>query len=143
IVGGLFLTGRALIPLQLAFERQRRFVADASHELRTPLTVIRLEAEEIADRLGANAEARPLLREVDRTSKVLDNLLVLARLDNGAIRVEREPVHAVSLLETVAAAARRLAATGVRVAVEADSGIWIGGDRDLLYQVLLILIDNA
>lgn len=141
--GGLFLTNRALQPLQLAFERQRRFVADASHELRTPLALVRLEAEALADRLDAAAESRPLLSQVNRVSRLVDHLLTLARLDQGVVPVQREPVHLGSLLDTAAAAARRLAGKGVAVVVTAPPDAWATGDPDHLHQILLILIDNA
>ena len=143
VAGGVFLTGRALAPLQLAFERQRRFVGDASHELRTPLALIRLEAEDLTDRLDATAEARPLLRQLDRAARLVDNLLTLARLDNGAMCIEREPVHVASLLEAAASAARRLAVPAVIVTHAAPPDLWVAGDHDRLYEVLLILIDNA
>ena len=53
--GGVFLAERALVPAMTAFERQRRFVADASHELRTPLSLMRAEAETLLHSLGAGA----------------------------------------------------------------------------------------
>src|SRR5207248_1840518 len=93
IAGGLFLTGRALAPVQLAFNRQRRFVGDASHELRTPLALLRLEAEDLSRRLGAAETARPLLRQVDRAARLVDDLLELAQIDEGALPFEYEPVH--------------------------------------------------
>jgi len=143
VVGGLFLTGRALVPVRAAFDQQRRFVADASHELRTPLALLRLEAEDLAHRLNAPAEARPLARQVDRLGRLIDNLLSLARMDEGAQPLEREPVHVESLLRSAAAQAKPLAAAGVRVDNDAPSDLWVAGDPDRLHQLLLILVDNA
>jgi signal transduction histidine kinase len=143
VAGGVWLTGRALIPVRLAFERQRRFVADASHELRTPLALLRLEAEELAARPDAGLAARPLIRQVDRLGRLVDNLLTLARLDEGALPLEREPVPAAALLATAADEARQLAAPGVTVTVDAPPDLWLSGDPDRLHQVLLILVDNA
>jgi signal transduction histidine kinase len=140
--GALFLTRRALEPLQLAFERQRGFVADASHELRTPLTLVRLEAEELAGRLDGH-QAQPLLHQIDRAARLVESLMTLARLDQGVLPLEPEPVHAATQLEAAAAAARRLAAPHVSVDVDAPPSCWLMADRDRIYQVLLILIDNA
>ena len=141
--GGWFLTNRALVPLELAFERQRRFVADASHELRTPLALVRLEAEDLAARLNAKTESRLLLGHVGRVSRLVDNLMLLARLDEDAVPVEREPAHVDSLLQYAAAAARRLAAPGVTVQVSAAAELWVSGDLGHLHQIMLILVDNA
>jgi len=141
--GSLLLTSRTLAPVQLAFERQSRFIADASHELRTPLALVRLEAEDLARRLHAADEVRPLLGQVNRVSRLVDSLLTLARLDNNVLAVELEPVHVASLVRAAAAAAGRLAAPGVSVTVTAPENVWIMADPDHLSQMLLILIDNA
>jgi two-component system sensor histidine kinase CiaH len=153
VTGGLFLTGRALAPLRLAFERQRRFIGDASHELRTPLALLRLEAEQLAQRLDRAStsaadqpragEARPLLRQVDRIARLVDDLLTLARLDEEGLPLEREPIPAASLLDTAAEQARRLSAAGVVVSAVAPRDLWVSADPDRLHQVLLILVDNA
>jgi signal transduction histidine kinase len=142
-VGAVFLTGRALAPVQAAFERQRRFVGDASHELRTPLTLVRLEAESLSGHLNAGDSARPLLRQIDRTARLVDDLLTLAQIDDRALPFEREPVHLASLIDSAAAAARRLAPPAVVVAHGAATDLWVDGDRDRLARVLLILVDNA
>lgn len=143
VAGGLVLTGRALVPVRLAFERQRRFVADASHELRTPLALLRLEAEELAARPETGAAARPIILGVDRLARLVDSLLTLARLDEGALPLEREPVPVAVLLTTAAGNARRLAAPDVRVTVAAPPDLWVHGDPDRLHQLLLTLVDNA
>lgn len=143
IAGAALLTRRALAPLQTAFQRQRRFVGDAAHELRTPLALLRLEAEELALRLQLEDDARPLLRQVDRVTRLAGDLLTLARLDHERRPVEREPVHAASLLAELAAAARALAAPGVQVEVCAPADLWLESERDHLFQLVLIFVDNA
>jgi len=143
VAGVALLSGRALAPLQIAFRRQRRFIGDAAHELRTPLALVRLEAEELAYRLNADDEARPLLRQIDRLSRLAGDLLTLARLDHEGLPFERESVHVASLLGGIAAAARALAAAGVEVEVSAPATLWLLGDRDRTYQLLLIFVDNA
>ena len=142
LAGGLFLTGRALAPLRLAFARQRRFIGDASHELRTPLALLRLEAEQIGARTDT-AAVRPLVRQVDRLSRLVDDLLTLARLDQDALPLEHEPVYAASLLRTAATEAQSLAGGSVSVVMDAPADLWLSGDPDRLHQLLLILVDNA
>ncbi|MGE0540657.1 MAG: sensor histidine kinase [Dehalococcoidia bacterium] len=143
VAGSLYLTGRALVPAREAFERQQRFVADASHELRTPLALLRLEAEDLGERLNARQEARPLIRQVDRITRLVESLLSLARMDEGDAPPACEPVPVQPLLETARAQAERLAAPGVRVECSSAADLWVKGDPDQLRQVLLILVDNA
>jgi signal transduction histidine kinase len=143
IAGGLLLTSHALAPLRLAFERQRRFIADASHELRTPLALIRLESEELCQQANPAPGTRSLLRQVRSVSKLVDSLLTLARLDHGSLTVELEPVHAATEIDDIANAIVRLAAPGVHVESSASADLWVSADRSRLHQILLILVENA
>ncbi|MSP22381.1 MAG: hypothetical protein EXR66_05115 [Dehalococcoidia bacterium] len=139
-LGAFFLTGRALAPVEAAMARQRRFVSDGSHELRTPLALLRLEIE---GQPAIEAEQRrPLLQQVDRLARMVGDLLLLARLDEGELPLEREPVAIDGLLRTAADEARRLAPEA-RVVIEGAFDLWVNGDADRLHQALLVLIDNA
>ncbi len=142
LAGALFLTGRTLAPVELAFDRQRRFIGDASHELRTPLTLLRLEVESLGERPDGGS-TRSLLRGLDRTARLVDDLLMLAQIDEGALPFEPEPVHVATLVEAAGAAARSLAPPDVAISHSASADLWVNGDRDRLYRVLLILVDNA
>lgn len=130
--------------LQEAYDFQRRFIADASHELRTPLTSIRtnaalLEHRDLApgDRAEAAAE---ITAEAERMSRLVEDLLTLARADSG-LRLERKPV---ALDELCLEAGRRFRrANPDRKLREAISPSAVEGDRDALLQLLLILLDNA
>lgn len=143
-LGAFFLTGRALAPVEASMARQRRFVSDASHELRTPLALLRLELER---QPALEREQRtPLLRQIDRLGRMVEDLLLLARADEGALPLEREPVPVADLLRTAADEARRLAPEAlVSTSIGADGGAdaWVDGDADRLHQALLVLIDNA
>ncbi|MFN8637978.1 MAG: histidine kinase dimerization/phospho-acceptor domain-containing protein [Dehalococcoidia bacterium] len=139
-LGAFFLTGRALAPVEASMSRQRRFVSDASHELRTPLALLRLELEREP---ALEREARrPLLRQIDRLGRMVEDLLLLARVDEGALPLEREPVPVADLLRTAADEARRLA-PDARVSLEGGGEAWVNSDADRLHQALLVLIDNA
>jgi signal transduction histidine kinase len=92
--------------LEAAFASQRRFLGDASHELRTPLTVIRGQLELMEEGLRSPEARRSLAlatEELERMRRIVDDLLLLARLDEGT-PLSREPVevpvarHAVRLL---------------------------------------------
>ncbi|HEU5423881.1 MAG TPA: ATP-binding protein, partial [Nitrolancea sp.] len=149
VPAGLFLARRAMRPIRAAFERQRTFVADASHELRTPLTLIRANAELVlGDPQVPVAEVTPeltsILAEVDRTDRLVDDLLTLARADSGRLPLQREPHDLRALAATAAASMSALAsARGLSVDLAASPNclVWVDGER--LLQVIRILLDNA
>jgi two-component system OmpR family sensor kinase len=128
-------------------QRMRRFLADASHELRTPLTSLRGYAELIRLRGGDGfgEEARDSLRRIEsegtRMSRLVDDLLTLARSDRG-VPVERAPVD---LAEVVRDAAADLRAAHPERLVSLDAGgpLVVLGDRDQLVQVVSNVLANS
>ncbi len=145
--GSWWLAGRSLRPAQEAWARQQTFVANASHELRTPLTLIRASAEVAGHGLPSDDERRALLddivQECDHLRHLVDDLLLLSRLDAGRLTLEQTRVTVPDLLATVQRQVGRLAdERGVRLVVTgADGAVW--GDPTRLRQVLMILLDNA
>lgn len=130
--------------LQQLVAAQQRFVADASHQLRTPLTALRLRLEnaEAAGGEAAGADLAAAQREVDRLSRIVDQLLVLARAGSGRVPVVDVDVGAV-LADRAAAWGPVAASQGVAVAVEADG---VGSARALtgaVDQILDNLLANA
>nr|WP_253866607.1 HAMP domain-containing sensor histidine kinase [Micromonospora sp. WMMA2032] len=124
-------------------DRQRAFVADAAHELRSPLTNMRTELE-VARRLGGDTDwpavADDLLADTERLGRLVDDLLLLARLDEQAARPSPVgPVELGGLLRTVAA---RYPSPPVRLVVP-DGAWWVEGDPGELRRVLVNLVDNA
>src|SRR5437763_925525 len=95
-----------LARLEAAFARERSFVADASHELRTPLAILRTELELAlrGEHTASELEAavRSAAEETERLSNLAEDLLVIARSDQGQLPIRRAAVHADDLLETVA-----------------------------------------
>ncbi len=134
--------------LEAAFERQRQFTADASHELRTPVTVVKGQVEVALQRPRSPEAYRQTLRavneQVDRMTRMIRGLLLLARSDVGALPLRRELVDPPELLQNVydqlapAAAAKALV-----LRVECEGAMPIDGDEDLLLNLLLNLADNA
>jgi signal transduction histidine kinase len=149
--GGLFMSRRAMRPVQEAFGRQRTFIADASHELKTPLTLIRADAEVLSrgiddpNMANDNRElVEDLLGETDRMSAILSDLLLLARLDAEKISVAREPFDlALVLSETSERFAARAGAENKNLEVHHSGKLPARGDADRTGQVLAALLDNA
>ena len=143
-----WLAGRSLVPAQQAWERQQAFVANASHELRTPLTLIRASTEVARRSLPDTSDEAcallgDVLQECDHTGRLVDDLLLLSRLDAGRLACERRPVDLRELFADLQRQVGRVAETrGVQLAMASD-GTPVQGDAARLRQVLLILLDNA
>ncbi len=142
-IGGWFLAGKALSPVEEAFERQHVFVADASHELRTPLAVIRANAEFLQERQPASEEAAEIVSETDRLSSLVDSLLAVARGD-GTGGAAHDELDLGAVVEGSAASMRSLATErGVALDVSAAPELRVRGSREQLRQLVVILVDNA
>jgi two-component system, OmpR family, sensor kinase len=135
--------------LDAALARERRLLSDASHELRTPLTVLRtgiqvaLRRERDVDELRAALESAD--REAGRVTRIAEDLLVLARADQGRLPLRREPLDADELLDAAGRRAGPAAeAAGRELRVESDAaGSALLADRDRAGQALDNLIANA
>lgn len=128
-------------------EQARRFTADAAHELRTPLAAIRTHAE-VARAARDDAERARALEFVgegiDRSSRLVEQLLVLARLDararlGGGTQVELRALAARQVAEAAALASDR----GVNLGLVEGEEARVGGDADLLGVLVRNLVDNA
>jgi two-component system, OmpR family, sensor kinase len=137
-----------LARLDGALRRERRMLADASHELRTPLTVLRAEVQ-VALRCGRDAgELRAALESVEhqsaRLSRLAEDLLVIARADEGRLPIRSEPLTTDELLEAAARRASAAArAVGRRVGVRGGQNEVLLADPDRAAQALDNLVANA
>ena len=129
-------------------ERMRQFIADASHELRTPLTSIRGYTDVLLRGAKDDPETteRVLLatrREAERMSRLVNDLLTLARLDTGR-PLETRPVDLLALAGECVDQARILAGQReVLMRTDGRGRLMVVGDPDRLKQVVLVLLDNA
>jgi heavy metal sensor kinase len=134
--------------LEQGVEEKRRLIADASHELRTPLAVMRAELDVSlrGDDLPAASRAvlESTLEEVDRMSRTVDNLLTLAQVDEGRLKLLTTRV---SLREAIESAVRPLrpvaAAKRLRLEVDGESGGEAHADPHRLHQALTNFVENA
>jgi two-component system, OmpR family, sensor kinase len=151
-LAGYTLATAALRPvvkrLEAGLARERRFTADASHELRTPLALLQAELELALRRPRSLEELRSALEsaaeEVDRLTRLAEDLLVLAGADEGRLPLRRSAVAVGDLFETVARRfAPRAQAGGRALAVATGPDQTIVADRVRLEQALGNLVDNA
>ncbi|TPQ15682.1 HAMP domain-containing histidine kinase [Streptomyces sporangiiformans] len=137
--------GRALRRVARAEAAQRRFVSDASHELRSPVATVRQHAEVALahpGRADTGALAGTVLDEAMRMQRLVDDLLLLARADEDAIRLRRRPLD---LDDLVFEEARRLRERGDGPRID-SAGVSAGrvlGDEDTLRRVVRNLAENA
>jgi len=145
-----WLAGRSLKPAQEAWERQQHFVANASHELRAPLTLMRASTE-VALRTTSpkDKDQRTLLEDVmqecDHMNRLVEDLLLLSRLDAGRIKLDRQAIALGDMLSDVHRQVGRLAdERGIKLVTGGPAADPVAlGDPTRLRQVLLILLDNA
>jgi len=136
-----------LARLQAAVEHERRFVADASHELRTPLALLRTELDLALRRPRSREELERALRsaadETQRLSRLADDLLLIARADQGPLPMRREVWAAGELLTDAALRfAHRAGSLGRELRVE-ETHLHVDADPLRAGQALVNLVDNA
>jgi heavy metal sensor kinase len=137
-----------LARLEASFESLRRFTADASHELRSPLALMRSELEGTLARARTPAEYETVLRdleaEVEHMARMVDQLLMLARADAGALQPAATNLDVADFLHETAARWRPMAdRRQVQLDVDAPDSGSVAADPDLLRRVMDNLIDNA
>ena len=135
--------------IEQSFTRTRQFTSDASHELRAPMTLIYTAAQHSLRRERSREELvdsmQKILRESQRTTALIDDLLLLARGDAGRERVALEVLDAGPLLREAAEQATAMAAAkGISVSLQLEAdGLPVRANEAQLRRLLLILIDNA
>jgi anti-sigma regulatory factor (Ser/Thr protein kinase) len=147
-IGGLWLANRALVPIQQSLETQRRFVSDASHELRTPIAVVKANNELLLRHPEATIESsldqvEAVAAEADQMARLVEDLLTLARADEGRATLHFEPLDFGALVDEVGrdmAALAELREISLQVETQPAE---VEGDRQRLRQLTVILVDNA
>ncbi|HEV7640183.1 MAG TPA: ATP-binding protein [Gaiellaceae bacterium] len=136
-----------LARIETAMERERSFVADASHELRTPLAHLQAEVELALESPRSHDELETALRsvasETDRLAQLAEDLLLLARVEEGTLPIRRQDVRVDELLNGIARRfERRAREEGREIEVDAN-GAHLNVDRLRVEQALGNLVENA
>jgi len=133
--------------LEAAFEHERQFVSNASHELRTPLAMLRTELDLALRRPRTQAELEDALRsaahETNRLSRLAEDLLLIARVDQDALPIRPERLDVEELFGAVAARFTRLAEDDGRSIEIRPSDAGVVGDRMRVEKALANLVENA
>ncbi|MFQ5436793.1 MAG: ATP-binding protein, partial [Anaerolineae bacterium] len=134
--------------LQKAFARERRFTGDAAHELRTPLTALKGRLEVTLTRPRSAAEYTATLEEmagqVERLIHLSNDLLFMARLDQGKRPLQLEPVALRDFFGAIVEQVSPLAgAKQIELCTTIPDDLTLQGDIDLLIRLFLNLLDNA
>jgi heavy metal sensor kinase len=134
--------------LEKAFKRQREFTGDASHELRTPLSVIKAESTLALRRVRPpedyQATIRTIAEEAEHMSRIMDQLLVLARADSGTEQITIEETELNGLLREVVTDIELLSRDkGLELKLLLNEPLIVKGDRGLLRRLFINLLDNA
>jgi len=139
-----------LLRLASSVSRMKQFTADASHELRAPISLIRTTAEVAAQKRDRPAAEYlqaldEILEETERTSQVVDGLMLLARADSGKESVDAMPTDFSAILRSAVEQGEKLVRSrGLTFSGQLpESTVWVEANADALRRALLILIDNA
>jgi signal transduction histidine kinase len=148
VPAGLFLARRAMRPIDTAFRRQRTFIADASHELRTPLTLIRANVE-LTQRLpdtpaSTSSELTNILDEVDRMSRLVNDLLLLTRVGENQAALPQFHVDLLAMVKKITASMQENARKiGISLDVNGTEQLIVRGHPDRLLEAIQAILDNA
>ena len=146
---GYFLAGRAMQPIEEAYERQRQFAADASHELRTPLAVIMASTDVLRNDPSIK---EPFLKqviedvrdEVKKMTNLVSDLLTVVRSENNALKLDIQKLDLSLIIEQQVRIMQALAEKkSITLRAENLIPLEIQADEQKIKQLVLILVDNA
>ena len=147
-IGGIWLTGKAMQPIESSFERLRQFTADASHELRSPLMAIKTNADVALKypegiRKTDVEKFKSISSASNQMTRLTENLLLLARTDKIS-QIEQKPINLSSLLADLIQLYKSQAEEK-NLLWQADiaQDLYLLGDEGLLRQVFSNLLQNA
>ena len=144
----IFLSNWVIKPVATAWDQQRQFVADASHELKTPLSVIMANAELLANEDTIPDDRRKFSRNIlsmtYQMRTLVENLLEMARVDNGTLKMQFAALDFSELVrDAVLSFQLMYEEKGQTLQNAIPDGITLQGSERHLYQVLDVLLDNA
>jgi heavy metal sensor kinase len=137
-----------LARLERAVGEMKQFTSSISHELRTPLAVLRGEAEIALMQAGTTEQYRNILasqlEEFEKLTRMINQLLTLARAESGQVQIEHEPVNISAMTQSLAEQLKPVAASkDVAMDWDCEQDVVVLGDCGWLERIILNLVDNA
>lgn len=149
-IAGHVMAKKAMVPIKLAYDKQRQFTADASHELRTPLSVIMSSVEVIEQEqtLSKSPFIEQIIMdmkdEIRKMSRLVTDLLTLARSEGQGYKLNKTEFYLGEVIEETIRKLRSLAGEkSIEVRFNNEFDIKVFADLERIKQLILILLDNA
>ncbi len=147
-LAGYFFAGRVTKPVEKSFAILREFLADASHELKTPVTIMQANAESLSADLSSRDlhlyEVPIILRSCTRMTTLIEDLLLLSRVEAPSISLQRERVRLNEVVQDLAEEFKQLfEEKNVRLSIDKNDPIEVSGHFDSLYRAFSNLLKNA
>lgn len=144
-----FMAGKAMVPIQKSFEKQKKFVSDASHELRTPLSIFNsslyiLKTDEVDNLSPFGKELITDLRdEAELMKDLLEKLLFLARHDQNRLEIKKESIFLSEMLTNIGVKFERTLPEEIAFHLDVEKNVQLIGDENKINELLYILLENA
>ena len=139
-----FLTLRAVKPIALSYEKQKKFITDAGHELRTPLTIISANAEILELESGENECTDVIKKQVRRMTEMTKNLVKLSKIDEKENIKDKVDFNLSGILKDVLSNFNKYIETeNKEISFDIEDDIIINGNISLIRNLFHILLDNA
>lgn len=149
IIASYILSKRTMAPMYEAYKKQTEFVQNASHELRTPLTIIQAKQELLLQEpeskiIDKSEEINLTLKETRRLTKLIKELMTLARADSNQYELNKELIYIDKLIQEVVIPYKDYAnIEDKKIELDLKYGRELNIDRNKISQLLIILLDNA
>ena len=131
-------------PVETTMEKQIQFISDASHELKTPLAVIRANSDVLDGEIGKNKWLTYIQNEIDSMDKLVNELLMLAKMENTEIKVKHENINLSQEIELVTSMFESVAyEKKIKLENDIQEKIFIQAEKEDFEHILSTLLDNA
>lgn len=140
----MLLSKRAIRPIAENIERQKQFVTNAGHEIKTPLAIIQSNAEALELYTGESKWSRNIKEQTARLGGLVKDLLLLARMDEGAVRAEPACFSLSELVgHSIEEFSQPMEARKLALKADIPPDVAVNADREQIRQLVSILLDNA